>query len=190
MVPRLATIPLGLTLALATPGTAGTESRARVSAPCQQPNSFKSHLKPQQTTIFIDINECLNSTLNNCARGTSNCNNTIGSYTCTCKTGYTGTGFVCTGQSSLSLNVVPAVFVLLFPSLIFQISTSAFCKPITALLWVLLAIIPLDHTLAHATSDLPATGSHVPVITDISFSPCGIKKVGKPEMVTTFHNST
>ena len=30
--------------------------------------------------------------------GSSICTNTIGSYTCACKTGYSGTGFVCNGE--------------------------------------------------------------------------------------------
>ena len=38
-----------------------------------------------------DINECGNETLNDC-HPNALCNNTIGSYTCTCKDGYSGDG--------------------------------------------------------------------------------------------------
>jgi len=43
--------------------------------------------------------------INECALGTHNCDihaictNTIGSYTCKCKTGYSGDGFTCYGMN-------------------------------------------------------------------------------------------
>jgi len=55
--------------------------------------------------LFIkkkDINECTGS--NNCAVGTSTCTNTVGSYTCACNTGYTGSGFTCDGNDFSSFS--------------------------------------------------------------------------------------
>ena len=53
-------------------------------------------------TIFVnahilDVNECTDSGLNNC-NVNATCNNTIGSYTCTCNTDFTGNGFNCSGS--------------------------------------------------------------------------------------------
>ena len=45
----------------------------------------------------LDNNECTAGT-SNCASGTSTCTNTPGSFTCACKTGYTGNGVTCTGE--------------------------------------------------------------------------------------------
>ena len=50
-----------------------------------------------------DINECTLGTANCASGGVSNCTNTIGSYYCTCNTGYSGTGVVCTGGLFLLL---------------------------------------------------------------------------------------
>ena len=47
---------------------------------------------------FLDIDECADATLNNCDVNAF-CTDTVGSYTCTCNTGYTGDGFTCTGES-------------------------------------------------------------------------------------------
>jgi hypothetical protein len=48
------------------------------------------------TFYFIpDINECL--TISPC-NGNATCNNTEGSYTCTCNTGYSGDGVTCDGM--------------------------------------------------------------------------------------------
>ena len=43
----------------------------------------------------LDINECSTNTHNCYANAT--CTNTAGGFTCTCKTGYTGNGQLCTG---------------------------------------------------------------------------------------------
>ena len=43
-----------------------------------------------------DINECSNNNMNKCDP-MANCTNTAGSYNCTCKDGYEGSGFNCSG---------------------------------------------------------------------------------------------
>ena len=47
-------------------------------------------------TSYIDINECIMS-IDDC-HSAATCTNTIGSYTCTCNTGYTGDGQTCIGN--------------------------------------------------------------------------------------------
>lgn len=46
---------------------------------------------------FADIDECALPGANNC-NFNSRCNNTEGSFTCTCNRGYTGDGFTCSGN--------------------------------------------------------------------------------------------
>ena len=45
----------------------------------------------------IDVDECTLNT-DNCADDIATCTNTIGSFTCACKTGYSGNGVVCDGN--------------------------------------------------------------------------------------------
>jgi len=48
-----------------------------------------------------DHDECLGQgTGNNCAEDIATCTNTIGSFTCACKTGYSGDGVTCNGNDS------------------------------------------------------------------------------------------
>lgn len=42
-------------------------------------------------TCFADIDECKDSTLNNCMKK-EYCTNTLGNYTCSCPDGYSGNG--------------------------------------------------------------------------------------------------
>ena len=45
---------------------------------------------------YLDINECDNGS-NDC-HVNANCTNTVGSFNCTCKVGYTGDGRICSGM--------------------------------------------------------------------------------------------
>ena len=48
--------------------------------------------------VFIsDVDECQNDTLNNCDDN-ADCIDTEGSFNCTCRVGYTGTGVQCQGK--------------------------------------------------------------------------------------------
>lgn len=46
--------------------------------------------------LFVDLNECTMNT-HNC-NANNYCNNTLGSFTCTCKPGFSGNGISCTGR--------------------------------------------------------------------------------------------
>ena len=47
--------------------------------------------------VFADLDEC-NTHTHNCDIN-ADCANTVGSYSCTCKVGYTGNGQNCNGES-------------------------------------------------------------------------------------------
>lgn len=47
---------------------------------------------------FKDLDECSNGT--HMCSPHADCKNTMGSYRCLCKEGYTGDGFTCTGELS------------------------------------------------------------------------------------------
>ena len=49
-----------------------------------------------------DLNECASDGLNECdVRSRADCTNTIGSYECSCRDGYTGDGEVCAGMEDI-----------------------------------------------------------------------------------------
>ena len=50
---------------------------------------------------YIDVNECENGTDECDDRTVAYCNNTVGSYECNCKPGYTGDGYNCTGTFNM-----------------------------------------------------------------------------------------
>lgn len=74
--------------------------------------------------FYIDINECKNDTLNDCAEDAI-CNNVVGSYMCMCKKGYTGEGNkACNGKYIIQFFVIKLLLNLTH-SLISQISMNA-----------------------------------------------------------------
>lgn len=62
----------------------------------------------------------LNADIDECVSGTSDCNadadcsNTQGSYTCSCKPGYTGDGKNCSGEKDCFLVLMLLLLLLLF----------------------------------------------------------------------------
>ena len=54
------------------------------------------------TLIWLDIDECNNQATNDCHEQAT-CNNTIGSYTCTCNPGYNGDGNECEGKCLINM---------------------------------------------------------------------------------------
>ena len=48
--------------------------------------------------VLLDTDECSNGD-NNCDTN-AQCDNTVGSYSCTCNAGYSGNGETCTGRYS------------------------------------------------------------------------------------------
>ena len=60
------------------------------------------YINPQESSLLIiaqplfalDVDECENEESNDCSHN-ADCTNNIGSYTCQCRVGYTGSGFNC-----------------------------------------------------------------------------------------------
>ena len=62
------------------------------------------------SNVISDVDECAEGT-HNCS-GKAECNNTKGSFNCTCKTGFTGDGQNCSGYHWLMFTVNCCLFVL------------------------------------------------------------------------------
>ena len=60
--------------------------------------------------FFADINEC-KAGKHNCAAN-ANCQNTKGSFVCTCKKGYSGDGASCTGENNTSVFFTKNLFLI------------------------------------------------------------------------------
>ena len=53
-------------------------------------------IRKETSTIISDVNEC-NDGNHNCSANAT-CINEMGSYTCDCKDGFSGDGYVCIGR--------------------------------------------------------------------------------------------
>ena len=62
--------------------------------------------------FIADINECKAGN-HNCAAN-ANCQNTEGSFVCTCKPGYSGDGVSCTGENNTSVFFKKNLFLINF----------------------------------------------------------------------------
>ena len=62
--------------------------------------------------VFPDIDECLTEE-HNCSH-VAVCNNTIGSYNCTCQEGYVGDGQSCSGERSFWMSFILHVYNILY----------------------------------------------------------------------------
>lgn len=67
-------------------------------------NVIGDYTNPRIVIPGIDINECADSQ-NNCSSNAL-CNNTIGSYTCACKIGFTGDGINCQGEKNYRISSI------------------------------------------------------------------------------------
>ena len=59
-------------------------------------NNFCSSVQQLQFLVLIDANECNLGTYT--CDSNANCINTVGSYTCQCRSGYDGDGHSCIGM--------------------------------------------------------------------------------------------
>ena len=55
-----------------------------------------------RTVAFSDIDECASSSANSCSSNAV-CSNTVGSYTCSCNSGFNGNGYTCTDSNECTL---------------------------------------------------------------------------------------
>ena len=60
--------------------------------------------------FFLDIDEC--SIGNGGCHGDADCQNTVGSFNCICKTGYDGNGLNCFGKDIIHKNYLQSVAAL------------------------------------------------------------------------------
>lgn len=74
--------------------------------------SFPQHLDEQFLQVIAfglfcvsDLDECSNGT--HMCNNNADCHNTMGSYRCTCKDGFSGDGFFCSGHTQNSITLYP-----------------------------------------------------------------------------------
>ena len=81
--------------------------------------AYRAKVRFHHCNIFVekcflfhaDINECVMDT--DMCHVNAECNNTIGTYQCTCKVGYSGDGFNCTGMLTTPYIILNCYFVLM-----------------------------------------------------------------------------
>ena len=73
--------------------------------------------------FFADINEC-EAGKHNC-RAKANCQNTKGSFVCTCKPGYSGDGVNCTGENNTSVFFIMIQNLILINSIYLALEPSS-----------------------------------------------------------------
>ena len=129
---------------------------------------------------YQDIDECATG-IHKCSVN-ANCYNNDGSYTCTCRTGYSGNGRSCQGIYQYISNIhvcfanadciiimtfIPAYVVMdtLEMDVDVKISTNAPC-PINAIL-MLIVIILLDLTHVNVSKDIPVMEKHALMLTNV-----------------------
>jgi hypothetical protein len=72
-------------------------------------NNSKPDMKNSKLHIIIlDVNECVTESP---CHTNATCNNTDGSYTCTCDTGYSGDGFSCDGKYGIGIPIIIPVII-------------------------------------------------------------------------------
>ena len=87
-----ASILLGITHAAVTMVTKGMDSYVKVRGFKITPKFFRG-----DNYMCADINECANQTSSGCHEN-ADCIDAAGNYTCSCRNGYQGNGFICEGK--------------------------------------------------------------------------------------------
>ena len=75
-------------------------------------NLFIYYMHFINSFVLLDIDECQNETLNNCDDN-ADCFDSDGSFTCTCREGYSGTGVDCQGKRWILLSLCNSFKLLL-----------------------------------------------------------------------------
>ena len=109
--------------------------------------------------LCADINECESNDSNNCDEN-AQCSNTEGSYTCSCNTGYTGDGVICTSKLATTLLAILCTYSIHLLNLQMSMSVN----------WRHIHVIPMPTVLtqmaaltAHVGRALRVMGSTVQV---------------------------
>ena len=104
--------------------------------------------------VHTDINECESNDSNNCDEN-AQCTNTEGSYTCSCNTGYTGDGVICTSKLATTLLTILCMYLIHLFNM--QMSTSVNWRYIHAIP-MLTALTQMAASTAHVGKALKEMG--------------------------------